>query len=95
MLYFKRSFKEALAAIGSTTVIVNMLVFFFNGFSVGAACEEPVFARLAAFTVSVQASEPARKAVRLRRFRAAFFCHWQRRPGIPPFFQQRPLLVAI
>ena len=29
--------KQALAAIGSTTVIVNMLVFFFNGFSVGAA----------------------------------------------------------
>ena len=28
--------KEALAAVGSTTVIVNMLVFFFNGFSVGA-----------------------------------------------------------
>ena len=28
--------KQALAAIGSTTVIVNMLVFFFNGFSVGA-----------------------------------------------------------
>ena len=27
---------EALAAVGSTTVIVNMLVFFFNGFSVGA-----------------------------------------------------------
>jgi hypothetical protein len=37
MLYFKRSFKEALAAIGSTTVIVNLLVVFFNGFSVGAA----------------------------------------------------------
>ena len=29
--------KQALAAIGSTTVIVNMLVFFFNGFSIGAA----------------------------------------------------------
>ena len=28
--------KQALAAIGSTTMIVNMLVFFFNGFSVGA-----------------------------------------------------------
>ena len=28
--------KEALAAVGSTTVIVNMLVFFFNGFSIGA-----------------------------------------------------------
>ena len=28
--------KEALAAVGSTTMIVNMLVFFFNGFSVGA-----------------------------------------------------------
>ena len=28
--------KQALAAIGSTTVIVNMLVFFFNGFSAGA-----------------------------------------------------------
>ena len=28
--------KQALAAIGSTTVIVNLLVFFFNGFSVGA-----------------------------------------------------------
>ena len=28
--------KEALAAVGSTTVIVNMQVFFFNGFSVGA-----------------------------------------------------------
>lgn len=28
--------KEALAAVGSTTVIVNILVFFFNGFSVGA-----------------------------------------------------------
>ena len=28
--------KQALAAIGSTTVIVNMLVFFFNGFSIGA-----------------------------------------------------------
>ena len=28
--------KEALAAIGSTTMIVNMLVFFFNGFSIGA-----------------------------------------------------------
>ena len=28
--------REALAAVGSTTVIVNMLVFFFNGFSVGA-----------------------------------------------------------
>ena len=28
--------KQALAAVGSTTVIVNILVFFFNGFSVGA-----------------------------------------------------------
>ena len=28
--------KQALAAIGSTTMIVNMLVFFFNGFSAGA-----------------------------------------------------------
>ena len=28
--------REALAAVGSTTVIVNMMVFFFNGFSVGA-----------------------------------------------------------
>ena len=28
--------KEALAAVNSTTIIVNMLVFFFNGFSVGA-----------------------------------------------------------
>ena len=28
--------KEALAAVGSTTVIINMQVFFFNGFSVGA-----------------------------------------------------------
>ena len=28
--------KEALAAVGSTTVIVNMLVFFFNGVSIGA-----------------------------------------------------------
>ena len=28
--------KQALAAIGSTTMIVNMVVFFFNGFSVGA-----------------------------------------------------------
>ena len=29
--------KEALAAVGSTTIIVNMLVMFFNGFSVGAS----------------------------------------------------------
>ena len=29
--------KEALAAVGSTTMIVNMLVFFFNGFSIGAS----------------------------------------------------------
>ena len=28
--------KEALAAVGSTTMIVNILVFFFNGFSIGA-----------------------------------------------------------
>ena len=28
--------KEALAAVGSTTMIVNIMVFFFNGFSVGA-----------------------------------------------------------
>ena len=28
---------EALAAVGSTTTIVNMLVFFFNGFSIGAS----------------------------------------------------------
>lgn len=28
--------KEALAAVGSTTMIVNMLVFFFNGFATGA-----------------------------------------------------------
>ena len=28
--------KQALAAVGSTTVIVNMLVFFFSGFSIGA-----------------------------------------------------------
>ena len=28
--------KQALAAVGSTTMIVNMLVFFFNGFSTGA-----------------------------------------------------------
>ncbi|MCR5090783.1 MAG: MATE family efflux transporter [Oscillospiraceae bacterium] len=28
--------KQALAAIGSTTIIVNMIVFFFNGFSIGA-----------------------------------------------------------
>lgn len=29
--------KQALAAIGSTTMIVNMMVFFFNGFSIGAS----------------------------------------------------------
>ncbi len=29
--------KEALAAVGSTTMIINMLVFFFNGFSIGAS----------------------------------------------------------
>ncbi len=28
--------KEALAAIGATSMIINMLVFFFNGFSIGA-----------------------------------------------------------
>ena len=28
--------KEALAAVGATSMIVNMLVFFFNGFSIGA-----------------------------------------------------------
>ena len=28
--------KEALAAVGATTLIVNMMVFFFNGFSIGA-----------------------------------------------------------
>ncbi len=28
--------KEALAAVGSTTMIINMLVFFFNGFATGA-----------------------------------------------------------
>ena len=28
---------QALAAVGSTTMIVNMLVFFFNGFSIGAS----------------------------------------------------------
>ena len=28
--------KQALAAVGSTTVIVNMLIFFFNGFAIGA-----------------------------------------------------------
>ena len=28
--------KQALAAVGSTTMIVNILVFFFNGFSIGA-----------------------------------------------------------
>ena len=28
--------KQALAAIGSTTMIVNLMVFFFNGFSIGA-----------------------------------------------------------
>ena len=28
--------KQALAAVGSTTIIVNMMVFFFNGFSIGA-----------------------------------------------------------
>ena len=28
--------KQALAAVGSTTMIINMLVFFFNGYSVGA-----------------------------------------------------------
>ena len=27
---------QALAAVGSTTMIVNMMVFFFNGFSTGA-----------------------------------------------------------
>ena len=27
---------QALAAVGSTTMIVNMMVFFFNGFSAGA-----------------------------------------------------------
>ena len=27
--------KEALAAVGSTSMITNMIVFFFNGFSVG------------------------------------------------------------
>ena len=27
---------EALAAVGATTMIINMLVFFFNGFSTGA-----------------------------------------------------------
>ena len=29
--------KQALAAVGSTTMIVNMAVFFFNGFSIGAS----------------------------------------------------------
>ena len=29
--------KEALAAVGSTSMITNMAVFFFNGFSVGAS----------------------------------------------------------
>ena len=29
--------KEALAAVGSTTMIINMVVFFFNGFSIGAS----------------------------------------------------------
>ena len=29
--------KEALAAVGSTTMITNMVVFFFNGFSIGAS----------------------------------------------------------
>ena len=29
--------KQALAAIGSTTMITNMMVFFFNGFSIGAS----------------------------------------------------------
>ena len=29
--------KQALAAIGSTTMITNIMVFFFNGFSVGAS----------------------------------------------------------
>ena len=29
--------KQALAAIGSTTIIVNLLVFFFAGFSIGAS----------------------------------------------------------
>lgn len=29
--------KQALAAVGSTTMIVNMMVFFFNGFSTGAS----------------------------------------------------------
>lgn len=28
--------KQALAAVGSTTMIVNVQVFFFNGFSIGA-----------------------------------------------------------
>ena len=28
--------KQALAAVGSTTMIVNIIVFFFNGFSIGA-----------------------------------------------------------
>ena len=28
---------EALAAVGATTIIVNMLVFFFNGFATGAS----------------------------------------------------------
>ena len=34
--------KEALAAVGSTTMIVNMLVFFFNGFSTGASVASPI-----------------------------------------------------
>ena len=28
---------EALAAVGATTLIINMLVFFFNGFATGAS----------------------------------------------------------
>ena len=54
-----------------------------SALSVTAANGGDSFAHLAAFTVSVQAFKPARKAVRLRRFRAAFLCHWQRWPAIP------------
>ena len=59
--------KEALAAVGSTTMIVNMLVFFFNGFSVGAGV-------VIAHFFGARENEKLHDAVETTMAMALFFC---------------------
>lgn len=75
--------KEALAAIGSTTMIVNMLVFFFNGFSIGAGV-------LISRFYGAKDQEGLHNAVETTMFVTFFFCVVFTILG---FFVVKPMLI--